>query len=212
MPGFKLATGHRPPATLVYSAGTMLTNLPIRPRSRNSITPEIFANSVSSLPRPTFTPGLILVPRCRTMIDPPGTSWPPNAFTPRRCAFESRPFLELPKPFLCAMLCSYVLLGGNLIHLDTGEVLAMSDGAPVLFLALEFKYDYLVGPAVRGDRRFDARRFYRRAGCHGVAVHHGQDAPELHVRSDLAWQCLYLKLLARCDAILLPACFNDCVH
>ena len=37
------------------------------------------------------------------MIDPPGTNWPPKAFTPSRCAFESRPFFELPKPFLCAM-------------------------------------------------------------------------------------------------------------
>src|SRR5215469_3502861 len=37
------------------------------------------------------------------MIDPPVTSCPPKAFTPSRCAFESRPFLELPKPFLCAI-------------------------------------------------------------------------------------------------------------
>jgi hypothetical protein len=26
-----------------------------------------------------------------------------EALTPSRCAFESRPFLELPKPFLCAI-------------------------------------------------------------------------------------------------------------
>src|SRR3954465_8195773 len=37
------------------------------------------------------------------MMLPPGTSCPPNAFTPSRCAFESRPFLELPNPFLCAI-------------------------------------------------------------------------------------------------------------
>jgi hypothetical protein len=37
------------------------------------------------------------------MIDPPVTSWPPKAFTPSRCAFESRPFVELPPPFLCAI-------------------------------------------------------------------------------------------------------------
>src|SRR5205814_6120465 len=55
------------------------------------------------LPRPTFAPGLMRVPRWRTMMVPPGTSCPPNAFTPRRCALESRPFLELPKPFLCAI-------------------------------------------------------------------------------------------------------------
>jgi hypothetical protein len=36
----------------------MLTNLPIRPRSRNSTVPGTVANKVSSLPRPTFLPGL----------------------------------------------------------------------------------------------------------------------------------------------------------
>jgi hypothetical protein len=43
------------------------------------------------------------VPRWRMMIEPPVTSWPPKAFTPSRCAFESRPFVELPPPFLCAI-------------------------------------------------------------------------------------------------------------
>src|SRR5215831_13014001 len=37
------------------------------------------------------------------MIVPPGTICPPNALNPSRCAFESRPFRELPNPFLCAM-------------------------------------------------------------------------------------------------------------
>src|SRR3981081_2012788 len=65
--------------------------------------PEILAKSVSSLPRPTFRPGLTGVPRCRTMMVPPGTTCPPNALNPSRCAFESRPFREVPCPFLCAM-------------------------------------------------------------------------------------------------------------
>jgi hypothetical protein len=46
---------------------------------------------------------LILVPRWRMMIVPPVTSSPAKAFTPSRCAFESRPFVELPPPFLCAI-------------------------------------------------------------------------------------------------------------
>ena len=65
--------------------------------------PVILANKVSSLPRPTFRPGFTRVPRCRTMIVPPGTTCPPNALNPSRCAFESRPFRELPCPFLCAI-------------------------------------------------------------------------------------------------------------
>src|ERR1700728_5478507 len=41
------------------------------------------------------------------MIVPPVTTWPPNAFTPSRWAFESRPFVELPPPFLCAIPNSF---------------------------------------------------------------------------------------------------------
>src|SRR5690348_11901390 len=112
----------------------MWTNRPMRPRSWNSTTPVIFAKSVSSLPQPTFSPGLSFVPRCLTMIDPPGTSCPPKTFTPRRCAFESRPFLELPNPFLCAITTH---LNGDLVHLELGVVLPVPDGALVLLFALE---------------------------------------------------------------------------
>jgi hypothetical protein len=37
------------------------------------------------------------------MMEPPVTNSPAKAFTPSRCAFESRPFVELPPPFLCAI-------------------------------------------------------------------------------------------------------------
>src|SRR5258708_1554012 len=116
----------------------MLMNLPLRPRSRNSTIPVIFANNVSSLPRPTFSPGLKRVPRCRTRMDTPVTSSPPNAFTPSRCAFESRPFFELPRPFLCAILH----LCQDLAHLHLRVVLPVADGPLVLFLALEFEDDH----------------------------------------------------------------------
>ena len=76
---------------------------PRLPWSENFTRPVTLANKVSSEPMPTLTPGLILVPRWRMMIDPPVISWPANAFTPSRCAFESRPFVELPPPFLCAI-------------------------------------------------------------------------------------------------------------
>src|SRR2546423_8469180 len=42
------------------------------------------------------------------MMDPPVTNSPPNTLMPSRCAFESRPFLELPKPFLCAIYRTYL--------------------------------------------------------------------------------------------------------
>src|SRR5580704_17537504 len=120
----------------------------MRPRSRNSTMPLTLANRVSSLPRPTFSPGFKGVPRCRTMIEPPGTICPPKTFTPRRCAFESRPFLELPKPFLCA-ICA--CLCDDLVNLQLGEMLPVPDRALVLLLALELEDDYFLRAVVYRD-------------------------------------------------------------
>src|ERR1043166_666659 len=136
------------PGGLSYVTSLMVTNLPMRPRSLNSTTPVTFAKSVSSLPQPTFKPGLILVPRWRTMIDPPGTSCPPKTLTPSRCALESRPFLELPNPFLCAI----AHLHHNLADLHIGDVLRVSLGALVLLLALEFEHEHFLAAAARYDR------------------------------------------------------------
>ena len=94
------------------STGSTITYLPIEPRSMNLMRPVILAKSVSSLPRPTFRPGFTRVPRCRTMIVPPGTSCPPKALNPSRCAFESRPFREVPCPFLCA-IAQFSVLGNR---------------------------------------------------------------------------------------------------
>src|SRR5476649_1047447 len=86
------------------------------------------------------------------MMEPPGISCPPNTFTPRRCALESRPFFELPRPFLCAILH----LCQDLAHLHLRIVLPVADGSLVLFLALELEHDHLVAPAMTGDGAFDA--------------------------------------------------------
>src|ERR1700722_1122646 len=160
----------------------MLMNLPKRPRSRKTTMPGTFANNVSSSPRPTFSPVLKVVPRCRTRMDPPVTVSPPKRFTPRRCALESRPFLELPKPFLCAMdLCQ------NLAHLHLRLVLPVIDGALVLLLAFEFEHDNFFAASVFGDGGLHARPCQRRAGRHFVGiVHHRQHALELHFRADIA--------------------------
>src|SRR6266849_1448589 len=95
------------------ASGSTITNFPIDPLLRNLMRPVILAKRVSSLPRPTFSPGFTRVPRWRTMIVPPGTSCPPKALKPSRCAFESRPFREVPCPFLCA-INQFPLLGGQL--------------------------------------------------------------------------------------------------
>src|SRR5206468_4792948 len=82
------------------SAGTTMLTTRRPRRLPNSTAPADSANSVSSLPRPTFAPGWNLVPRWRTRISPALTDWPPKRFTPSRCAVESRPLRELDAPFL----------------------------------------------------------------------------------------------------------------
>jgi len=64
--------------------------------------PVILAKRVSSLPRPRS----VQVHRVPALADDDRaarTSCPPKALKPSRCAFESRPFREVPCPFLCAI-------------------------------------------------------------------------------------------------------------
>src|SRR3954468_401309 len=91
-------------AETVSRAGTAEIDTTRRPRRWPKVTaPGARANSVSSLPRPTPRPGWKWVPRCRTMISPAFTTWPPKRLTPRRWAFESRPLRDDEAPFLWAM-------------------------------------------------------------------------------------------------------------
>src|SRR3954466_15983560 len=173
----------------------------MRPRSRNSTTPVTFAKKVSSLPHPTLRPGLSFVPRCRTMIDPPGTSWPPKTFTPSRCALESRPFLELPKPFLCAIRH----LKGNVADLHLRVGLAMSDGFLVLLLPLEFEDDDLVAPAVAQDGGL------HRPGARDQlsAISKSRFDGQLYSRADVARQLFHAEHFPGSYPVLFPAGLNN---
>ena len=69
-------------------------------RCVNCTTPGRVAKIVWSRPMPTPSPGRKRVPRWRTMISPPFTSWPAKTLTPRHFGLESRPFRLDPSPFL----------------------------------------------------------------------------------------------------------------
>src|SRR6201999_1331906 len=98
-----------------------------RPRCEPNVTlPATSANRVSSPPRPTLMPGWKWVPRCRTMISPAFTDWPPKRLTPSRWALESRPLRELDAPFLCAM--SAVLSWSESARNRVGWLLGRADG------------------------------------------------------------------------------------
>src|ERR1035441_9652992 len=116
-------------------------------------------------------------------IEPPVTSSPPKAFTPRRCALESRPFFELPRPFLCAILH----LCQNLADLHLRVVLPVADGPLVLFLALELEYNHFVAAAMACDGALHASIRERGARNQLVRiVHHGEYAAEFDLRTHVA--------------------------
>src|SRR5579863_10728869 len=88
----------------------------------------------------------------------------------------------------------------------------MPDGALILLFALEFEDNGLCASAIRHNRALYERAAHIGAGLHGLAVEHRQYLIKLDFRADLARYGLNLQKFARSGAILLPACFNNCVH
>src|SRR3954451_16615577 len=184
----------------------------LRPRfSPNWTAPAASANSVSSLPRPTLTPGWNLVPRWRIRISPAFTSWPPYRFTPRRWAFESRPLRELDAPFLCAIAVQ-LLLGLDVGYLDAGQLLPVTLPLVVAGLVLE-----LVNADLRAlglpDDLADDRHLGQlgRVGRDVVAVDDEQRG-ERELGSRLTVELLDLDDVADGDLVLLAAGLDDRVH
>src|SRR3954462_12214115 len=119
----------------VSRAGTAEIVTTRRPRRWPKVTaPGASANSVSSLPRPTPSPGWKWVPRWRTMISPALTTWPPKRFTPSRWALESRPLRDDEAPFLCAMSSSALR---DVANHDAGQGLTVPLPLVVAGLVLE---------------------------------------------------------------------------
>src|SRR3990170_4084089 len=178
------------------------------PRRWKRTSPSIFANRVSSEPRPTLTPGLKRVPRWRTRIEPPVTNWPAKRFTPSIWGFESRPFLELPTPFLCAMS-----LDLDLRDADGRQDLPMPALPPVVLSPLELDHEHL-GVLLLDDHLAGDPGRLERPGLHGdlAVLVDEQDLLELHRRAPGLAEPLHLDDLARCHPVLLPARRDDRFH
>src|SRR5579863_5879877 len=98
------------------------------------------------------------------MISPPVTVWPAKTLTPRRCAFESRPLRDEPRPFLCAIFSLRGSLGlararcsGQLdvVDLDARQFLTVAVAALVTALRLELDDTELGATFVADDRCCD---------------------------------------------------------
>src|SRR5262249_61630392 len=149
------------------------------PRRSMRTKPSLRAYRVGSAPSPTFSPGRKRVPRCRTRMLPAVTNWPPKRFTPSIWGLESRPFLELPTPFLCAID----------LHLDPRDAhrrhrLPMAAMAPVVLPSFELD-DEDLGTLLLGDDLAEHAGPGEGAGLHGYLafVVDDQHVIELHRRS-----------------------------
>src|SRR3954452_21305668 len=106
----------------------------LRPlRDPNFTLPGAVAKSVSSPPRPTFSPGWNLVPRWRTMMAPASTWVPSKTVTPRRWAAESRPLRVEPPPLVLDMSAVALRDAGDL---DRGVLLPVAPVAAPVGLVL----------------------------------------------------------------------------
>src|SRR5688500_20146900 len=104
---------------------------------------------VKSVPSPTLRPGCHFVPHWRMMMLPATTFSPPNFFTPRYCGLLSRPVLDEPTPFLCAMRTPLSEL--DVADANFSEALPMPLLLRVDISALCLEHDYLLATTLLDD-------------------------------------------------------------
>src|SRR5512140_1040921 len=145
-----------------------------------------------------------------------GTPPPRIRSTPSRCLCRSRPFLDLPTPFLCAMV-SWPLLRGSTDpdfgHGKRGERLAMALFLRKALPPLVLVYGDLLPLAVP-DCRADHGGALDGGSPHGgplVGRHH-QHVREFDGRAGLDQKLLHVDDIARGDAELLPPGADNSVH
>src|SRR5688572_12121500 len=121
------------------------------------------------------------------MMLPALTTSPPYFFTPRRCEFESRPFLVDPCPFLCAIS----LHADDVGYSNVGLRLAMSPALAFVLLGLIVERVDLGAFALPDD--LDANLCAldeRRSNGHLVAVADHQNLIELYLGASFTLELL----------------------
>src|SRR6201999_817540 len=189
-----------------------------RPRCEPNVTlPATSANRVSSPPRPTLMPGWKCVPRCRTMISPAFTCWPPKRLTPSRWALESRPFRLDEAPFLCAMSALRLRIPCLGRRFDTGDpdlrvLLAVAETTPVAGLVPVVDHIDLWPGGVADDLRGDlVPADLRGVTDHVVVVDH-LDGGQLDAGADIAGKLVDVQDVVDRHLLLTAACAHNRVH
>src|SRR5437667_1655280 len=185
----------------------MLTVL--RPRRvPKSTLPFSSANTVSSPPRPTLSPGWNLVPRWRTMMAPAVTIVPSYTFTPSRWACESRPLRVEPPP-LVLDIGSALRDSGDFHHVVALAVPPPAAGAGLVLVGEAGDLGALgLADHPPGDARLGQ---LVGGGQHGVAIDH-QHGGQRHLVPHGHAQVLDLNPFALGDPRLLPTRLHDRIH
>src|SRR5918997_6652407 len=191
------------------AAGVTLTTR--RPRLvPNCTAPASRANSVSSPPRPTPSPGWKWVPRWRTRISPALTTWPPKRFTPRNWALESRPLREELAPFLWAMCL--LLPGVDGRDADPRQPLAVTEATLVAGLVLVLQDVDLRALGVGHDLAADGDAGEGSSVGRDVGAVDDEQRRQRHGVAGAAGDLLDLDDVTHGDLVLLAAGLDDGVH
>ena len=140
---------------------------------------------------------------------------PSPTLSPRCLALESRPFLELPCPFLCARTASvYVSVCRDLGDPDTRQIGAMTTCASHALPPLAPEDADLGAAEVGVYDADDTGAGHDRAPCDQRAVvpAHEQDLVERHLCSGLGTEPIEIDVLPRFHPDLVPRSLNDGEH
>ena len=142
------------------------------------------------------------------MIVPGVTYSPSKRFTPSRLLLLSRPFLVLPRPFLCAI--AYPLR--DRLDDEPRDCLPVTEGPPVAHLVLVLHEAELLALAVLGDARPQGGARNRRLAHFDVHPVDQQQHVEVDRIAGLAVEAAHIELLPFREHELMSAGSHDRLH
>src|SRR5690625_5008609 len=146
------------------------------------------------------------------MMLPALTSCPSNSFTPRRFDSLSRPFLELPTPFLCAIALSWFPdLSVDSRDAYFGVRLAVADLTPVVGFRLELVDVDFRTAAVANHLCLDRGAVNNRR-AHLNRLTAGHEHGQFDGIAGVGLEALELQDIALAHTVLFATRLDDCEH
>ena len=127
------------------------------------------------------------MPRWRTIISPARTTSPPKRLTPRYLGLESRPFLEEPPAFFCAIVWFPLLLFARRCSCQTdfGQIGSAAGSAAAVFAPAHFDGAHFFAAQVFNDGcGYGIGQIGRAKIGFAVLIADGEDFIQPDVRAD----------------------------